>query len=97
MKTKIVTKQKTQLVTKLKKNQLSQNSKYLIVTVVIVTIVTVAIVTEVIVIYISKNNLTPQQPMRCSQGSFLQFLQCFILISVKREFVQSLHKTTQPK
>ena len=34
--------------------------------VVIVTVVTVAVVTEVIATSLSKNNLTPQQPMRCS-------------------------------
>ena len=47
------------------------------VTVVTVVIVTVAEVTVVIVTYVSKKNLTPQQPMRCSQGSVLQFSQYF--------------------
>ena len=42
-----------------------------VVTVVIVTLVTVAKVTVVIVKYLSKNNLTPQQPMKCSRCSFL--------------------------
>ena len=31
----------------------------------------------VLVTYFSKNNLTPQQPMRYSQGSVLRFWQCF--------------------
>ena len=61
---------KTQGLTKLKKlncdknkkkRKLWQDSKALIVTVVIVTVVTVAVV-----IYFSKNNLTPWQPMKCS-------------------------------
>ena len=46
-------------------------------TVVIGTVVTVAVATEVIMKSFSKNNLTPRQLMRCSQHSFLQFLQCF--------------------
>ena len=41
-----------------------------IVTVVIVTVVTEALVTVVIVTYFSKNNLTPQQLMRCSRAAF---------------------------
>ena len=45
-------------------------------TVVIVTVVTVAVVTVVIVTYFSKNNLIPQQPMRCSQVSFSRFTRC---------------------
>ena len=49
-----------------------------IVTAVTVVIVTVAVVTVVIVTYFSKNNLTPQKPKRCSQGSALQFLLCFL-------------------
>ena len=32
-----------------------------------------------IVTYFSKNNLTPQQLMKCSQGSFSRFSLCFIL------------------
>ena len=48
-------------------------------TVVIVTVVTVVTVV-VIVISFSKNNSTPWQPMRYSQGSFLQFSRCFVLL-----------------
>ena len=59
------------------KNTNCDNSKTRIATEVIVTVVTVAVVTVLIVAYLSKNKLTPQQPMRCSQGSFLQFSQCF--------------------
>ena len=44
----------------------------LIVKVVIVTAVTVEIFTVAIVTYFSKNNLKPQQLMRCVQGSFSQ-------------------------
>ena len=47
-----------------------------IVTVVIVTVVSVAAGTVVIVTYFSKNNLTPRQQMRYSQGSFLRFSLC---------------------
>ena len=43
--------------------------------VVIVTVVAVAVVKVVIVSYFSKNNLTPSQTLRCSQGSLLRFLQ----------------------
>ena len=32
----------------------------------------------VLVTYFSKNNLTPQQPVRCSHCSVLQFSRCFI-------------------
>ena len=39
------------------------------------TVVTVAVVTVLIVTYFSKNNLTPQKQMRCSQGSFSRFSQ----------------------
>ena len=67
---------KTQILTKIK---LWQNSNTQIVTVVIVTVVTVAVVTVVIVASFSKNNLTPWQPMRCSQDSFLPFSRCFFL------------------
>ena len=49
-------------------------------TVVIVMVGTVAVVTVVIGTYFSKNNLTHWQPMRCSQGSVLRFLRCFIVI-----------------
>ena len=45
-----------------------------IVMVVIVTVVTVI----VIVTSFSKNNLTPRQPMRCSQGTFSRLSQCFL-------------------
>ena len=53
------------------------------VTVVIVTVATVAVGTVVIVTYFSKNNLTPRQQMRYSQGSFLQFSRCFCEITIK--------------
>ena len=42
-----------------------------VVTIVKVTVVTVAVVTAVIVTSLSKNNLTPQQPMISSQGSII--------------------------
>ena len=48
------------------------------VTLVIVTVATVAVGTVVIVTYFSKNNLTPRQQMRYSQGSFSRFSRCFI-------------------
>ena len=35
-----------------------------------VTVATVAVVTVIIVRYFSKNNWTPQQLIRCSQGAF---------------------------
>ena len=47
------------------------------VTLVIVTVATVAVGTVVIVTYFSKNNLTPQQQMRYSQGSFSRFSRYF--------------------
>ena len=47
------------------------------VTLVIVTVATVAVGTVVIVTYFSKNNLTPRQKMRYSQGSFSRFSRCF--------------------
>ena len=50
-------------------------------TVVILTVVTVAVGTLVIVTYFSKNNLTPRQQMRYSQGSFSQLSRCFFLHS----------------
>ena len=53
------------------------------VTLVIVTVATVAVGTVVIVTYFSKNNLTPQQQMRYSQGSFSRFSQCLVSISPK--------------
>ena len=53
-------------------NQIVTKLKSQIVTVVIVTVVTVVVIVK----YFSKNNLTPQQPMRCSQSSFSQFSQC---------------------
>ena len=46
------------------------------------TVVTVAVMTVVIVTYFSKNNWTSQQPMRYSQGSFLQYSQC--VMSLKK-------------
>ena len=84
LKAQIVTKFKTHIVTKLKECQLWQtpklklckpqkiklwqNSKTQIVREVIGTVVTVVSVT-----YFSKNNLTPQQTMRCSRCSFSRF------------------------
>ena len=65
---------KNLFVTKLKTKKLWQNLKTEIVTVVLVT---VAVVTVIIVTSFSKNDLPPQQPMRCSQGSFLRFSWCF--------------------
>ena len=47
-------------------------------TVVIVTVAIVAAGTVVIVKYFSKNNLTPRQQMRYSQGSFSRFSRCFL-------------------
>ena len=54
-----------------KKNQIVTKLKIQIVTVVIVTVLTVAVVTVVLGTFYSKNNLTPQQPMICSQCRFL--------------------------
>ena len=51
----------------------------ILVTVVIVTVVIVTVATVVIVTYFSKNNLTPRQQMRYSQGSFLRFSRCFLV------------------
>ena len=42
-----------------------------------VTVVTVAVVIVVIGTYVSINNLTPWQPMKCSHGSFLRYSHCF--------------------
>ena len=53
------------------------------VTVVIVTVATVAVGTVVIATYSSKNNLTPQQQMRYSQGSFSRFSRCFCFVFTK--------------
>ena len=50
------------------------------VTLVKVTVATVAVGTVVIVTYFSKNNLTPRQQMRYSQGSFLRFSRCFFKV-----------------
>ena len=47
------------------------------VTVVIVTEATVAAGTVVIGTYFSKNDWTPRQQMRYSQGSFSRFSRCF--------------------
>ena len=58
---------------KTQKIKVWQNSQ----TVVIMTVVTVAVVTLAIVTSLSKNKLTPWQPMKCSQGSVLWFLQGF--------------------
>ena len=68
-------KTQTQIMTKLKKSN-CDNSKTQIVMIVIVTVVTAV----VRLTSFSKNNLTPRQPMRYSQGSFLQFLRCFVQI-----------------
>ena len=68
---------------KTQKLKLWQNSKTQIVTVVIVTLVTVADLTVVIVTSFSKNNLTPRQPMRCSQAAFYDF--CDVLWEDKRQ------------
>ena len=74
-KNQIVTKLINHFVTKLEeKNQLWQNLKTQIMTVVLVT---VAVGTFVIVTYVSKNNLTSRQPMICFLASFLPFLWCF--------------------
>ena len=51
------------------KNQILEKLKNQILTAVIVEVVTLV----VIVTYFRKNNSTPWQPMRCSQGSFSQF------------------------
>ena len=87
-----MTKFKNSILTKLKKLN-CDNSKTQIVMVVIVTVVTVV----VRVTSFSKNNLTPRQPMRYSQGSFSQFLRCFFLClpntksqTVKAQIVNSL-------
>ena len=59
------------------KNKYCYNSRTQIMTLDILTVVTVvAIVTS-----FSENILTPWQPMRYSQGSFLQFLQSFLVCS----------------
>ena len=70
---KIVTKLENSNLDKTKKFKLRQQQKTQIWTLVIVTAVTVAVVTVVIVTSSSKNNLTPQQPMRCSWGRVSQF------------------------
>ena len=75
-KTQILTKLKNSNSDKTKQIKLWKNSKTQIVMVVIVTVVTVV----VRVTSFSKRNSTPRQQMRCSQGSFLRFLRCFLLI-----------------
>ena len=59
---------------------------------------TMALVMVVIVTYFSKNNLTPQQQMRYSQGSFSRFSQCFSLLTSKtnQEKIDSLLTTSFP-
>ena len=52
----------------------------MVVIVTVVAVVTVAVVALAILTYFIKDNLTPIQPMRCSQGSILQLSQCFVLI-----------------
>ena len=87
-KLKLWHKPKNQIVTKLtnsncdktQKLKLWQKSKTQIVTVVIVTVVTLTVVTVVIATCLSKDNLTPQQQMRCSRCSFLPFSLCFFLL-----------------
>ena len=60
--------------------------------VVIVTVVTVV----VRVTSFSKNNLTPRQPMKYSQGSFLQFLRCFQQTKLRQaQFRPALDQLTQ--
>ena len=54
-------------------------TEVIFVTPVIVTVATVAVGTVVIATYFSKNNLTPRQQMRYSQGSFSQFSRCFFV------------------
>ena len=76
-KLKFLQNSKTQILTKLKKIKWWQTSKTQLMTVVILTVVTVV----VIVTYFTKNNSTPRQPMRCVQGSFLQFSQCLFVKS----------------
>ena len=70
-----------------KKLKKSNCDKTQIVTVVLVTVVTVAEVTVVIVTSFSKNKLTPRQPMRCSQGSFLLFSLCFVSVQLYDRFM----------
>ena len=52
--------------------------------VIFVTVVIVTVATVVIVTYFSKNNLTPRQRMRYSQGSFSRFSRCFVLHCYRR-------------
>ena len=61
------------------------------VTVVILVVVTVAVGRVVIVTSFSENNLTPQQPMRCSQGRVLRFSQCFTESQGTRDLVKRCH------
>ena len=57
------------------------------VTLAIVTVATIAVGTVVIVTYFSKNNLTPRQQMRYSQGSFSRFSRC-----LHTTFQESFHR-----
>ena len=57
---------------------------------------TVAVVTVVIVTYLSKNNLTPQQQMRCSRCSFSRFLRCLYNISAPKS-IKTLISTNHNK
>ena len=77
-----VTKLKNSNCDQSQKIKLWQNSKTQIVTMVIVTVVIVAVVTAVLITSFSKNNLTPRQPMKFSQCSFLRFSQCFVCIRI---------------
>ena len=95
-KTWIVTKLEKSSCNKTRKLNLWQNSKIKwwknwktqIVTVLVVTVVKVAVVTVVKVTSFSKNNWTPRQPMRSSQGSFLRFLRC-----LKKKFFWDTSRT----
>ena len=60
------------------------------VTAVIVIEVTVVVVTVVIVTSFSKDNLTPQQPMKCSRCSFSRFLRCFIVLLPSFTFIKQI-------
>ena len=63
-----------------------------LVTLVTVKVVTVAFVTVVMGIYFSINYLTPQQQMRCSEGSVSQFLRCFWQELQLKHFFTSIYR-----
>ena len=56
-----------------------------VVIVTVVTVVTVAVGTVVIVTYLSKNNLTPWQLMRCSHGRFCNSRDVLLIRPSRRE------------